>query len=722
MDTGPFFSGSLTVQSNANLVVPKGVAVKLGDFGGGAFLFDTDLLQMSAMWRGRFVDINPREDFRFENRHSVNTPVDFSNPAVQGWSRSGEFKDPRDSQFGPVPRSVGRYRGLYVHGQRVAFRYDVGETEILDSPWLLSSNGLEVYTRTLQLESASNELQLLLFELTDETAELKSIGDRELLVYEQSGGRVIAVGLESTGEDDDTKAELVVGEKGRAVVSLAAHENKLTTRVAIYHGDIDQLENFADLLTSLPTRFDFEQFTSGGPARWEPPITTSGARGEEKGAFTVDTIGVPESNPWNALMYLSGHDFFDNGDAAVCTGHGDVWLVKGIDDELQQTVWKRYATGLLNPLGLRIVKDIVYVTCHDQLLCLHDFNDDDEADYYECFNNDCHVTGFHHRFAAGLEVDADGNFYYLRCTNEGRVPHGGTVLKVSKDGDKLDVFATGLRNPNGMSLSPLGFATFGDQQGGWVPATPIHIVRQGKFYGYIPSHHGDEPPIKFEPPLCWIPHSVDNSAGGQAWVPDDRWGLAGQMVHLSYGKCALFLTMMEKRGEIYQGGVVKLPVAFQSGVMRARFRATDGQLYVSGLRGWQTSAAKNGCFQRVRYRQEPLRLPIGLKVKKDGIEVTFSDELDPETANDPDNFSIEQWNYRWTRNYGSPDYSVANPKKMGRDEVDVYDAKLLGDGKTVFLELEDVQPVMQMGITYSLKTADGIAIKDTIYNTINVVD
>ncbi|MFT7641861.1 MAG: hypothetical protein ACI9G1_003612, partial [Pirellulaceae bacterium] len=407
------------------------------------------------------------------------------------------------------------------------------------------------------------------------------------------------------------------------------HEADLSTRVVIYHGAASELENFAEQLSSLPEQFDFSQFTTGGPPRWEPPISTSGVRGEEKGAFAVDTIGIPESNQWNALMYLSGHDFFENGDAAVCTGHGDVWLVKGIDDELQQTVWKRYATGLLNPLGLRIVKDEIFVTCHDQLLKLHDFNNDDEADYYECFNNDCHVTGFHHRFAAGLEVDVDGNFYYMRCTNEGRVPHGGTMLKVSKDGEQLDVFATGLRNANGMSMSPHGFLTFGDQQGGWVPATPIHVVRQGKFYGYIPSHHRDEPPIEFEPPLCWLPHSVDNSAGGQSWVPDDRWGLAGQMIHLSYGKCALFLTMMEKKGDIYQGGVVKLPVAFQSGVMRARFRATDGQLYVSGLRGWQTSAAKNGCFQRVRYRQQPLRLPVGLKVKKDGIEVTFSAELDP---------------------------------------------------------------------------------------------
>ena len=35
--------------------------------------------------------------------------------------------------------------------------------------------------------------------------------------------------------------------------------------------------------------------------------------------------------------------------------------------------------------------------------------------------------------------------------------------------------------------------------------------------------------------------------------------------------------------------------------MRARFNAADGQLYVCGLKGWQTRATKDGIFQRVRY-------------------------------------------------------------------------------------------------------------------------
>jgi hypothetical protein len=51
----------------------------------------------------------------------------------------------------------------------------------------------------------------------------------------------------------------------------------------------------------------------------------------------------------------------------------------------------------------------------------------------------------------------------------------------------------------------------------------------------------------------------------------------------------------------------------------------------------------------------------------------------------------------------------------------VDSAKLLDDGRTVYLELESIEPVMQMAITCQLKSADGADLKQTIYNTINAV-
>ena len=159
--------------------------------------------------------------------------------------------------------------------------------------------------------------------------------------------------------------------------------------------------------------------------------------------------------------------------------------------------------------------------------------------------------------------------------------------------------------------------------------------------------------------------------------------------------------------------------------MRARFNPADGQLYLCGLKAWQSRGARDGTFCRVRYTGQPVAMPCGLRVLPTGVELTFTQPLDPDTANDPDSFGVERWNYRWTEAYGSPEFSAADPAKQGRDEVTVKSAKLRADGRTVFLELDDFKPVMQMSIRYDLDTKpdQGAAatMSDTLYMTINRV-
>jgi hypothetical protein len=95
--------------------------------------------------------------------------------------------------------------------------------------------------------------------------------------------------------------------------------------------------------------------------------------------------------------------------------------------------------------------------------------------------------------------------------------------------------------------------------------------------------------------------------------------------------------------------------------------------------------------------------------------------LDKAVAEDVDSYNLQQWNYRWTENYGSPHFKVSNPKQQGHDDVEVQAATLAPDGKTVTLQVDKLRPVMQMKIAYNLKAADGSAAKNAIYNTINAV-
>ena len=92
----------------------------------------------------------------------------------------------------------------------------------------------------------------------------------------------------------------------------------------------------------------------------------------------------------------------------------------------------------------------------------------------------------------------------------------------------------------------------------------------------------------------------------------------------------------------------------------------------------------------------------------DGISLTFTEPLDRASAEQVDNYSLKQWNYRWTATYGSEHYRVSDPARTGFDPVEVRGATLSDNGKTVFLEIDDLGPVMQLQISYTLTSAFGI--------------
>src|SRR5205823_3036668 len=157
--------------------------------------------------------------------------------------------------------------------------------------------------------------------------------------------------------------------------------------------------------------------------------------------------------------------------------------------------------------------------------------------------------------------------------------HGGTILRVSPDGAKLDVAAVGLRFSNGLGVGPAGQLTEADNEGEWVPASRIDWIKEpGQFLGYTPMAHQPIPPTDPGKPICWMPKNIDNSAASQIWVTGDKWGpFAGEMLHTSYGQASLMHVMTEEVNGQMQGGVYKFPLSFDSGIMRGRFSPKDGQ-------------------------------------------------------------------------------------------------------------------------------------------------
>jgi hypothetical protein len=453
---------------------------------------------------------------------------------------------------------------------------------------------------------------------------------------------------------------------------------------------------------------------------WGPPLVTQGklADSDTQEPWVIDTITVPFENPHKALFYITALDFFPDGRAAVATAHGDVWIVSGLDASLSEVRWQRFATGLYQPLGLEIGDGKVFVLGRDQITRLLDTDNNGEADVYESFNNDLVITGTDHAYAMRLERDGAGNFFFLKS---GEPPHGKSLLRVTPDGRRLEVLATGFRHPYGMGLSPNGDVTVADNEGPWVPSSKIDLIRRNGFYGFLGDKKEAPAGVRRERPLCWIPKIADNSSGGQMWNTSSNWGPyhRGGMLHLSWGRCTMHAVLRDVVRGVHQGATVRFPgLTFLSGSGEAEFNPKDGQLYVVGLDGWQTGAIQDGCFQRVRYTGKPVFMPSSFRVFGNGIEVGFSEPLDKQSLADAKNYRIEQWNYAWTSTYGSFHYSVKDPKKVGHDSVEILDVSVAPDGRSIFLKTNPLRSVDQIHVHTDVTTPDGRAMNFDIYGTI----
>jgi hypothetical protein len=213
---------------------------------------------------------------------------------------------------------------------------------------------------------------------------------------------------------------------------------------------------------------------------------------------------------------------------------------------------------------------------------------------------------------------------------------------------------------------------------------------------------------------------LDNSSGGDVWVRSGRWGpFQGRLLHTSYGQSSLFLVLEENVAGISQGGVARFPLRFSSGIMRARFHPTDGQLYVAGLRGWQTTGVAEGCLERVRYTGKPAHLPLSYHLRRTGIDLSFTDPLDRDSAGDVENYAARWFQVERTEGYGSPELQVTDPKKRGRENLPISSVRLQKDGKTVSMEIPGLRPVSNLILKYRIRAADGVPLNQELSLTIH---
>lgn len=659
----------------------------------------------------------------------------------------------------PLPTTFLDYHGHYVFNKKVILSYAIGGRDILELPEALTVAGNIVLAQTLVVTPGTFSQKIIVGHVSkDDKTNPGNTGS-----FPNTGIVTSAPGIYLSVDDMNNIVLTIPGSAVSQTVQILKLAAK--NRAAISAFSFYITSRNADKI--IP---DLAGMTKGSKPQWTKTTATKGVLDANRAhidpafrkdantndkkklvsipadyPYTIDNITLPFNNAYNAWIRPTCLGFKSDGTLILGTYTGDVWQAKGIDNNLQNIRWQRIATGLFEPMGLKIVQDKIYVTTRNGIVLLHDLNADGETDFYENFFADKDISSFFHAFNFSLETDREGNFYYAKPGEYTDNKDPGNLIKISPDGKKSESLATGFRVNNGVTVAPDDRIFVSDNQGNWMPANKINLIEKGAYYGYVPNlTSGDQwspngqkftkdqlvndvispdivkVPESFHPPVIWLPQEFDNSPGGGVWT-DPSWGPYGnQFLHTSYGTGWAYYFMTQKVNEITQGAMVALPFQLDAGIQRAAVNPADKQVYVTGLTGWDDAqAVQYGVLSRIRYKGGEGHLIKDVAVVKGGIQLNFNFPLDENDVKNTANYSITQWNYKWTSNYGSAHYSIREKGKEGMDELVVKDVLLSPDGNSVLLQIPELGPAQTVRLRFEVTAKDRMKIKDNVYLTIH---
>jgi cytochrome c2 len=712
----PFFSSVLDARRAgfgfpANNLTPRALVLRVGPDHWVAF--DVDLLRVAAAWRGRGVTptaLAPGSYLRPDKKTpggqtalpEPDGQVWLANGIYPGW-QAGErlsFEDPREPApspeevgRGPLSESQGRFKAIRQVRDGVVLEYTAGGADVRE--WMTASeqNAEWTFVRHFRIGPSARQLWLVLgSKPAGVQVALSPGGASSLETFPATGG---------TGP-------------ARLAVGVPPHRDAIELS-ASFTNTVPVSRRSGPAVARRATSFDAPR------ARWPQEVTTTVTRSTAKDAYVVDDVALPLENPWRRNVRLSDIQFEDDGTGVGVTLDGDVWFIRGLNDPAGVVRWKRFASGLHEPLTLAIREKQVYVFDRNGIWRLRDTNGDGEADVHELFSNAFAQTADMREFPSMIRLAPGGEFIIAKGGQEAATlgKHNGSVLRISSDGRRATVLGYGFRQPNiGVNIRT-GLVTASDQQGNYIPSTPLHIVGDAQFYGFLSDKRPREVyPAPIADPITWIPHAANASAMSQVWLFGARMGpLDDALVYIGFNNPELFRISLNNRSSKPQAAVVSVTRAFDFPPLHGSVNPADGQLYVAGFQilGWGTTATRLAGLGRVRYTGAVSTVPREIVPMEQGVLLRFDTKLDRAKAVDPDNYALATWHYIRTYQYGSPQFKADGTP--GIDRLPPSSAYLSKDGRSVFVGVPNMTPVMQMRVGWSLATSEGERFQETAYFT-----
>ncbi|MGI6879681.1 family 16 glycoside hydrolase [Microbacterium sp. gxy059] len=501
-----------------------------------------------------------------------------------------------------------------------------------------------------------------------ENAVTLSAGEHDLLVEHFDGGYDQRLLLEwkAPGADDFEVVDESVLSTEAGVVRVTAPGLKYCEGATDTAGDGLRLDSVNPNYELVDLR----------PEGFEPKVSALAFDADDE--LLVSTTGSVSAGGW--VEDPDPGEVFRVVGAAEATGPDDVTVEK-------------VATGLQNPMGLDVIDDTIYVSERYQLTAL---TDPDGDGFY-----DEHTTvaewpdgGNFHEFAFGLIHDDESFYLNLSVaidnggasTNPQPAENRGTTIAVDRETGEVSYLAGGHRTPNGIAFGPDDDIFTMDNQGGWLPASKLVHVEEGRFFNHYtnPSGPFDDQPVT--PPAVWLPQNeIGNSPSTPYFLEEGQF--AGQFLHgdVTYG--GLQRIFLEKVEGEYQGAVFRHSAGFEAGVNRV-VMGPDGSFYVGGTGeggNWGESGKLRFGLQKLVPTAEKAFDMVAVRIAEGGLEVEYTEPISEETAEGiAEAYTVRQWHYTPTAAYGGP--------KIGEEALTVSDARVSEDGTTVTLDVDGIRP------------------------------
>lgn len=466
---------------------------------------------------------------------------------------------------------------------------------------------------------------------------------------------------------------------------------------------------------------------------------TAFAQQKQSDFYTREEIPLPKGE----IMEIGSIALMPEEKIAVTSRRGDVWICEGAyGSDLSKVTWKKFASGLHEPLGMYYQDGSLFLTQRGEFTRLHDSNKDGEADNHETINSGWGINGDYHEYAFGSRPDKNGDVWVTLCLTgswDAFSDWRGWTVRITPEGEMIPT-CSGIRSPGGIGQNAEGDMFYTDNQGVWNGSSSLKWLKPGSFQGnptgnkYHKLANLPAPPtpkdksrvlaehLKFPdyiPPAVVLPHArmgqsptgIEADLSKGKFGPWDKQLYIGEQTHSQVQR-----VFLEKINGIYQGAVFQMLEGFEAGIIPLQLDQGKGILFVGGSnRGWASRGTKPFTLERVTWNGKTPFEILTMQAEPDGFTLTFTEAVDPIIAADPKSYSMEAWTYILQAGYGSPEVDQAKPI--------IKTATVSEDKKSVRLSIEGlvrghVHHLMAPGI----KSASGVTLwHPEVYYTLNEI-